>query len=270
MQRYVQHPTSIADVLRSLHDAEESFFHAANYLIAQATICTPVRDETTLAILQPFRDSATDFLYPVVCAWREFSLFTYYLSELSPSSHLSAATIAQYRSMRLNAQIARKIFLLLEATIVNVEATLTAELRRTSRRDSLFQWLTWSASMRSALLDDLPHLISALRHYCQETMLCLNDIERFGLCLDDLFSDNERAVAFKKDEETVKGLLNLAKFAGESRKDTYLHPFKLGTEYRLRPYMGQNYLRLHRDSMSIFLLVLTLFSYIWFFLRLLT
>ncbi|KAK0441909.1 hypothetical protein EV421DRAFT_1810703 [Armillaria borealis] len=164
MQRYVQHPTSIADVLRSLHDAEESFFHAANYLIAQATICTPVRDKTTLAIiLQHFRDSAIDFLYPVVCAWREFSLFTYYLSELPPSS---AATIAQYRSMRLNAQIARKSFLLLEATIVNVEATLTAELRRTSRRDSLFQWLTWSASMRLALLDDFPHLISALRRYC--------------------------------------------------------------------------------------------------------
>lgn len=270
MQRYVQHPTSIADVLWSLHDAEESFFHAANYLIAQATICTPVRDETTPAIFQPFRDSAIDFLYPVVCAWRDFSLIMYQLSKLSPSLHLSAATIAQYHSMRLNAQIARKIFLLLEATIVNVEATLTAELRRTSRRDSLFQWLTWSASMRLALLDDLPHLISALRRYCQETMLCLNDIEHFGLCLGDLFSDNERAVAFKKDEETVKGLLNLAKFAGESRVDTYLHPFKLGTEYRLRPYMGQSYLRLHRDSTSNFLLVLTIFSYTWFFLRPLT
>ncbi len=121
MQRYVQHPTSIADVLRSLHDAEESFFHAANYLIVQATICTPVRDETTPAIFQPFRDSAIDFLYPVVCAWRDFSLIMYQLSKLSPSLHLSAATIAQYHSMRLNAQFARKFFLLLEATIVNVE-----------------------------------------------------------------------------------------------------------------------------------------------------
>ncbi|KAK0239765.1 hypothetical protein EDD85DRAFT_823241 [Armillaria nabsnona] len=221
MQRYVQHLTSIVEVLRSLRDAEESFFHAANYLMTQATICTPVRDETTPVILQPFRDSAIDFLYPVVCAWRDFSLIMYHLSKLSPSLHLSIATIVQYRSMRLNTQIARKNILLLEATIVHVEATLTAELRRTSRRDSLFQWLTWSASMRLALLDDLPYLISALRRYCQETMLCLNDIERFGLCLGDLFSDNERAVAFKKDEETVKGLLNLAKFAGESRMDTW-------------------------------------------------
>ncbi|KAK0463278.1 uncharacterized protein EV420DRAFT_1639436 [Desarmillaria tabescens] len=208
MQRYVQHPTSIADVLRNLHDTEESFFHAANYLIAQATICTPVRDETTLAILQPFRDSAIDSLYPVVCAWRNFSLFTCFLSDLSSSSHLSAATIAQ---------IARENSPLLEAAIVNVEATLAAELRRTSRRDSLFQWLTWSASMRLAPLDDLPHLISALRRYCQETMLRLNDIEHFSFCLEDLFSDNERAVAFKKHEETFKGLLNLAKFAGASR-----------------------------------------------------
>ncbi|KAK0430502.1 hypothetical protein EV421DRAFT_1912871 [Armillaria borealis] len=62
-----EHSTSIAGVLESLHDAEESFFHTTNYLIVQATICAPVR-ETTLAILQPLRDSAVDFLRPVVRA----------------------------------------------------------------------------------------------------------------------------------------------------------------------------------------------------------
>ncbi|PBK92757.1 hypothetical protein ARMGADRAFT_172604 [Armillaria gallica] len=95
------------DAFNGLSDMEASVFHHMNYLI---TACTPFHEEATLVIFEPLRDAVVDFLNPVVEVWQLGALVVSYLADRSMPSWVAG----KYRSMRLNAQSARRCFAVLD------------------------------------------------------------------------------------------------------------------------------------------------------------
>ncbi|KAK0189544.1 hypothetical protein F5146DRAFT_629820 [Armillaria mellea] len=121
------------EVIEGLRDMEASLFHTVNYLITKVVICAPSQKEASLATLEPLRDTAVDFIRPVVAVLTNLPAIIDYFScalesEPIPESSSEYAT-ELYVAMLSNTQLPRDAFPPLSAAALSVEAPLIAQLR---------------------------------------------------------------------------------------------------------------------------------------------
>ncbi|KAK0436689.1 hypothetical protein EV421DRAFT_2021926 [Armillaria borealis] len=220
-------PLSMCDAFSHLHDMEAYVFNIMDHLITQVNnIDNPDSRENTFAILEPLNDSALDFITPVVNAWDDTTVMEYFADHLRPPPG-TCFDSDRYQSVRWNTQRAREVLPYLDATIVRMEAPLTAQLRKLKDQKSRFlKWPPWSSPSPELvnLLDNLPQTLSALRYSCRQTMQYLDAIEGFVVCLNDFFSDERRAAAFGRRREFVEALHDLADIAAKSQEAARYHP----------------------------------------------
>ncbi|KAG7442026.1 uncharacterized protein BT62DRAFT_1041159 [Guyanagaster necrorhizus] len=212
----------------------------------------------TVKTNEPLRDTAVDFLHPLVDAWEfMWNIMDYYscvLRDRPVGKGIPLFNAQPYDSMQLNAQCARDVFPLLDAAIFNAEAPLLTELQGSYGLEPMLcmlKWLPWSSSMRVDLLDDLPQLISALRSYSQGTMRYFNISEGLVVRLHEFCSDQELVATLEGRGEVGKSLRNnMSQYVRDSTMHTSSHAFDLrpkGRKLWVRTdYMGWDYPR--RDA----------------------
>lgn len=201
----------------------------------------------------------------VVNAWDDTTVVKYFARHLCPPLETYFES-DRYQSVRWNTQRAREVLPYLDATIVRIEAPLTAQLRRLKYQESRFlKWPPWSSPSPKLvnLLDNLPQTLSALRYYCRQTMQYLDAIEGFVVCLNDFFSDERLATAFGRHRKFVEALHDLADIVEKSQEAARHHPGVLWCNkdrdwvHRSRIYQGldASVNRVHKIMLSIFFCV---------------